>query len=243
MAQADWSALSDNAAATVLDNGVTSGTDKPAGGGTHVYGFRSLEATDSVVGYFTGQAGFVPTTKGGSIRGAIKRGPSSGPTGFAPFFFIGLQGTSIGDVAYILGLSDADPYHIVLRKGTLDTGVADGPVDPDGSDNVLMRSTEAFSDAEWLHLRMDMIVQGTGDVVLQIFQNDLDANDVAAPSWVVVPGMEGPQAPSIDGFVDDSLGINTGSVPLTAGRMGYGMRSQVVGATSFVDHLQCARQL
>ena len=246
MAQADWSPLTDNLSSTLVDNGVTAGTAKPTGGGTHVYGFNALAADDGVVGYFAGQAGFIPTAKGGTMRAAIRRGPASGPTGFAPFLFMGLQSDAAASAAYILGLSDADPYHIVLRKGTLITGVPDGAVEPAGGNNVLMRSTQAFATDAWLQLRLDMIVQGTGDVLLQVFQNDIDAagsGSVNAPNWVVVPGMEGPQAPTLEGFVDDALAINTGSAPYTAGRVGYGMRSQAVGGRGFFDHIEVARQL
>ena len=244
MAQADRTALSDNTSSTDLDNGVTAGTSKPLGGDLHVYGFNSRNSSDNLVAYFAGQAGFVPTTKGGSIRAAIRRGPASGNTGFAPFMYVGLQGTSKSSAAYILGLSDADPFHISLRKGTLATGVPDGGVNPDEANNILLRSTASFtSDDAWMHLRLDMIVQGTGDVLLQVFQNDLSVNSVQSPNWIDIPGMEGDQSPLIKGFVDDALQVNTGSAPFTAGRIGFGFRSFSVGARSYFDHIQVARQL
>ena len=245
MSQADWNGLSDNLATTVVDHGITSGVDKPSGGGEHVYGFNALAATEGVVGLYATQLNFNPTTKGGSVRGAIRRGPSPSGSGFSPFMFMALQGTASTNLAYMLGLSNEDPFRIVLRKGALTGGIPSGAPDPDGQNNILMRSGQSFalSDAPWLHLRLDMIVQGSGDVLLQVFQNDLALNPVSTPDWQVVPGMEGPQSPSIEGFVDDSLGINTGSLPLTAGRIGFGQKSAITSARSFFDHMQVLRQL
>jgi len=240
MAQADWQGLLDNAATNKVDHGVTAGTTKPSGGGLHVYAFRSLEAASNIVALHAGQVNFNPMLSGGSVRAALRRDVGRG---YSPFIFMCLQGTGKADGAYMLGLSDADPYRIVLRKGDLDSGIPDGGAVPATAPNILMRSTQAFADQPWLHLRLDAIVQGTGDVIVQVFQNDLLANPVSAPVWVNIPGMEGPQAPTIAGFVDDALGINSGSLPFTAGRGGFGFKSTSIGSLSYVDNVEVARQV
>lgn len=68
------------------------------------------------------------------------------------------------DSAYLLGLSDDDPHRIVLGKGAVTVGLptADGP-------GVLLKSSASFTQATWLHLRLDVIVNTNGDVVLKVF--------------------------------------------------------------------------
>jgi hypothetical protein len=106
-----------------------------------------------------------------------------------------------------------------------------------------MRSVEAFDPDVWHHLRLDMIVQGTGDVLLRVFRNDLGSHLVSDPVWEAIAGMEGPQAPTFEGFVDDALGVNTGSAPYTSGRAGFGMRTQDVGRRSYFDELAVLRAI
>jgi hypothetical protein len=171
--------------------------------------------------------------KGGSVRGAIQRGVSGGPLGFAPFLFVGLQGPSVNDLGYLLGLGDGDPHHVVLRKGALSGGLPDIPP---GTQGVLRRSTATFMPGTWVHLRLNMIVNLNGDVLLQVFQNDLVANPLGgAPSWQPVPGMSE--------FIDDALGINSGSQPFTSGRAGFGFFTKDVTRRGFVDHVEVYRQL
>jgi hypothetical protein len=243
MAQADWTVLGGSLSSSVVDNGVTLGPVKPNGGGVYVYGFNSLEIVSGVIALSNVQLNFAPMAKGGRISGALKRAVSGGPTGFAPFLFIGLQSAAVSGQGYLLGLSDGAPYHIELRKGALTGGLPDAGVDPDSGSHILMRSTEAFDADTWHHLRLDMIKEGSGDVLLQCYQNDLGANPVTGPVWTAIPGMEGPQSPTVVGFVDDSLGINTGSAPFTSGRAGFGFQVADVTRRAFFDHVQIARQL
>jgi hypothetical protein len=241
MATGDWAFLTSVLGGATVDRGVTVGIPRPNGGGTSVYGFNSLSNTAGVVALNNTQSGFAPAVSGGSIRGAIQRGVSAGPENFAPFLFICLAGQDVADTAYMLGLGDDDPHHIVLRKGALVGGLPDLAPDPDGN-TILMRSTATYTPGTWLHLRLDAIAQGSGDVVLQVFQNDLGANTVSSPVWTVVPGMEGPQYPTITGFVDDGLGINTGSAPLIGGRSGFGFQTSDVQRRGFIDHVVVGRQ-
>lgn len=241
MASSDWTVLEDSLGLPLVDRGTTVGIARPNGGGDAVYGFHSLQLTSGAVGLHANQSGFAPMADGGTIRGAIQRAKSAGPQNFAPFFFLGLQGQSVTNDAYLLGLGDDDPYHIVLKKGALVAGLLD--LEPDPPDNgILMRSTNAYELGTWLHLRLDLIVQGSGDVLLQVYQNDLAEHSVAAPSWEVVPGMEGPFAPDFYGYVDDALGVNTGSQPLVGGRAGFGFYTADTQRRSFFDHLVVGRQ-
>jgi hypothetical protein len=233
MAETDWTFLNDGLDAATVDRGVTTGIARPPGGGSFVFGFNSLSTAQGAVALFTNQLNFAPMAKGGSVRGAIQRGVSGGPLGFAPFFFVGLQGPSVNDLGYLLGLGDGDPHHVVLRKGALSGGLPDIPP---GTQGVLRRSTGTFMPGTWVHLRLDMIVNLNGDVLLQVFQNDLVANPLGgAPSWQPVPGMSE--------FIDDALGINSGSQPFTSGRAGFGFFTKDVTRRGFLDHVEVYRQL
>jgi len=231
MADVDWSYLNDGLDIAVVDRGVTAGIARPPGGGGFVFAFNSLAAVQGAVALFANVTGFAPMAKGGSIRGVIQRGAGGGPTGFSPFLFLCGQGTSVNDSAYLLGLSDDDPHRIVLRKGTVTMGLphADGP-------GVLLKSSASFSQSTWLHLRLDVIVNTNGDVVLKVFQNDLAAHAIGTPpSWQPVAGMVE--------FIDDHLGINSGSQPLTSGRAGFGVSVKDVTRRAYFDQLELFRQV
>lgn len=233
MAETDWTFLNDGLDAATVDRGVTNGIARPPGGGNFVYGFNSLSTAQGAVGLFTNQANFAPMAKGGSVRAALQRGVSGGPLNFAPFLFVGQQGPSVNDLGYVLGLGDGDPHHIVLRKGALSGGLPDIPP---GTQGVLRRSTSTFTPGTWLHLRLDMIVNQNGDVLLQVFQNDLVAHPIGtAPSWQAIPGM--------DQFIDDALAVNSGSQPFTSGRGGFCFFTKDVTRRGFLDQVEVYRQL
>lgn len=211
------------------------GIDRPNGGGNFVFGFNSLDNAEGAVGLHCAQVNFNPIASGVSVRAAIKRGASGGPTSFAPFLFVGLQGTAIGSNGYLFGLSDDDPTNLLLRKGSpLDGLPPNAPGDP-ATLGTLLRSTEQFAQDTWQHVRLDMIVNGTGDVVLQCFESDLEDNPVTAPIWTAIPGMEE--------FIDDALGVNSGSLPFTSGRAGMAFWSAGSTRRGFFDQVEVLRQL
>ena len=231
MASTDWTYLNDGLDIATVDRGVTAGVARPPGGGNFLYAFNSLAAVEGSVALFANLVNFAPMAKGGSIRGCLQRGPGGGSTGFSPFLYLCCQGNSVNDQAYLLGLSDDDPHRVVLRKGTVTTGLpdADGP-------GGLLKSGESFAQETWLHLRLDVIVNANGDVVLKVFRNDLDAHALGTPpDWQPVPGMTQ--------FIDDHLGINSGSQPLTSGRGGFAFSVRAVTRRGFFDHLELYRQV
>jgi hypothetical protein len=232
MAESDWTIATDGLAQATLDRGVTNGVARPNGGGNFLYGFNSLAVATGATALFANQANFAPSAKGGSVRAAIKRGISGGPIGFSPFLIVGMQGPSVQDNAYLLGLSDDDPHRIVLRKGLVELGV---PADPVGTGGMLKVSTGTFTNDTWLHIRIDMISNTNGDVLLQAFESDLTTNPVTAPVWTPVVGVEN--------FVDDALGVNSGSAPFGGGRFGFGMQISDVTRRGYLDHIEVFRQL
>lgn len=241
MGSADWTFLDNSLDAASVARDVTASPAGPPGGGAFIYGFNSFVETEGAVALTLDAAqnpNHSPAAKGASVRGAIKRGLSSLKTGFSPFFYASLQGSappSVTDEAYIIGLEDSDPYRIVVRKGSLIGGVPAAT-----ALNSLLRSTATYTipsdeDEGWHHVRMDVIVEGTGDVIIQCFENDLDSNDVDNPVWAPIPGCEQ--------FIDDALGVNSGSLPFDAGYMGYGFASKAVGRRGYFDYLEMLRQV
>lgn len=235
MASSDWGVLANSLSTGVVDRGVTAGMAPPNGGGSFVYGFNSLSNTAGAVGLYTAQVNFSPMAKGGRISGAMKRGQSGGPTNFSPFLFIGAQAADTTANAYMLGLSDEEPSVIELRKGALVGGLPAGAVTVPPTNGILRRSTSSFANNTYVHLRLDMVVNVNGDVILKVFQNDLAANSVAAPVWTAVPG--------IADFIDDALGVNSGSAAYTSGYAGFGFQTKDITRRAFFDQLEIARQL
>lgn len=235
MAEADWTECSDGLASGSVARGVTAGLGVPPGGGSFVYGFHSKDVSIGAVALFCNLTDFAPTSKGASVRGVLSRRASGGNTGFSAFLFAGLQGSSVNDYGYMLGLSDANPSHIVLRKGQLVAGVVD--LAPDAPSNGIMRrSSETVAIDAYVHLRLDMVVNTNGDVRLQVFKNDLVANPIgSAPVWTAIAGMSE--------FVDDALAVNSGSAPYTSGRCGFGFRTSDVTRRAVVDQIEVIRQL
>lgn len=221
MGQPDWAELDDALAAASLRRGVVFGTGgftPPNGGGDFVFGYNSLLADKGAHGMYVILPGFDPTggalpppAGGGIIRGALKRVASPGASGMSPMLFFAAQGDSVNDWAYLLGLSDADPYEIVLAKAPIVSGL----VESDTSVTILRRSSSQFNlgDDLWHQLELQCIVEPNGDVVLRVQSSDPVTNPVTAPVFAPVLGM--------DEFVDDNLYVNSGSAPLWGGRCGF----------------------
>lgn len=233
MAQADFTLLQDAASIGSINRAVTAGTTGPSGGGSFVFGFASRTADAVAAGLHVNQLGFSPMTSGASLRFATKRG--LGGAGFAAFGFIGLTGDSINDTGYLIGLCDDEPANIVLRKGLISSGLPNNaPGDPITL-GTLRRSVAQYEADTWVHLRLDAIVNGNGDVVLNVYENDLTENLVSAPEWVAISGM--------GQFIDDALEVNTGSAPLVEGRAGMAFASTASARRGYFDYLEVLRQV
>lgn len=242
MSETDWTILDDSEASGDVDRGVTAGVGVPNGGTSFAYGFNSLAVVTGGVGLATNQASFSPGSKGSRVSGAMKRHPGGGVTGYSCFLFAGLQGPSINDMGYMLGLSDADPAKIILRKGALVDGFPVETVDP-VTNGVLAIGSVSYAQGTWIHLRLDMVVNLNGDVVLNAFVSDLASNPVTAPVFTTIPGMDTLNPGSGRAFLDDTLGVNSGTLPYLDGRIGFGFEVSDVSRRAFFDHIEIARQL
>lgn len=238
MGSTDWVFLNNGLDAASVARGVTSDPDPgpPNGGGAFIYGFDSKVETEGAVGLTleaVANPNHAPCVKGASIRAAVQRGVSSLKTGFSPFVYACLQAAAppaVTDRAYILGLEDSDPYRIVVVKGQIIHGVPAAT-----TENSLLRSTATYVLGQWHHLRLDCIVEGTGDVLIRCYENDLSTNPVTAPEWSPIPGCEL--------FTDDALGVNSGTLPFTDGYLGFGFASKQQGRRGYFDQLKTLRQL
>ena len=253
MSLADWTDLDNVLSIPTVLRGATAGQVPPAGGGPNVFEMRSTVETTGAYGKFVniessppGTWTFAPLIRGGSIRGCVKRLGGAGTTKFSPFLFIGARTNDVNAEGYLLGLEDADPYRIVLRKGTIIAGI---PVATSASGggtarDYLMRSTAQYaaSSGLWHHLRLDMIVQGggLGDTDLRVYENDLAAHHCDAPSWVAIPGMSTHGAGL---FTDDVAGMNSGTDPFSGGYAGFaGAWAAGISRTMLHDYIQVRRQ-
>ncbi len=201
---------------------------------------RSLTNNIGAVALYTNLANFSPMVEGGDISGALQKAGGGGATSHSPYLFLGSQNTDISDQGYILGLSDTDPAFIVLRKGSLVVGL---PGDPVGTSGVLARSTNAAALGTWKHLRLEMVANTSGDVLLNVWENDLLAHPVTAPVWTKIAGMsDTPGGIAATAFIDDSVGANSGSLPFTSGRGGFGSEFADISRLVLFDHVTLARQ-
>ena len=217
--------------------GVTAAFTKPNGGENFVFGFHSQASATVATGFYALGTNFNPlrddsgNPTGCSIRAALKRAPSPNVSGYSIAIFGCLQGASApteNDYGYMLGLSSSDPNVIALAKCAPIAGL-----DADAS-TTLRTSTETFTWDTWVHLRLDIIVNPNGDVVLKASQNNLDITAVTTPYWEAIDGMED--------YIDDALAINTGSNPMAGGWGGVCFQSENANSRALVDHFDIRRQ-
>jgi len=247
MGQADWAELGSSLLTADVARGVTNGIARPNGGGSFVWGWNTLDSTvTGAHGLYVNLTGFTPTGSGPTIpdggtsmRGAVRRVASPGNTGFSPFLFACAQGgpPSVNDEGYLLGLSDADPYRIMLVKGAILGGINPNYT----ASQILGQSSAQYSmgDALWHHLRLDAVVEPNGDVLLKVFHNDLVVHALDVPGsydWQSVPGFDAA------GIVDDVLQIASGTPPLWGGYCGFAFSCAAsLNRRAAVDGLQAYR--
>ena len=239
MSESNWSYLTDALDAASVARGVSAGFTPPyhTGSNSYVFGFNSLDSSIGAVGLYDNESGgFNPMSLGCSVRGAIMRATSAGPTNFSCFLFGALGGVSTADSCYMLGLSNADPYNIMLVKGVLANGIPSST----SADTVLEYSTETFNPDTWHHLRLDIIANPNGDVVLKCYTSDLDTYGVDQNTgWTAITG--------ISDFIDDALGANSydmgnSDTPYVGGRAGFGFTTSAIQRRALFDHLRVYKQ-
>jgi hypothetical protein len=245
MGQQDWSDLGGALADADLKRGVTAGINGPNGTNGFVYGYNSLVSTvTGAHGKYVSLDGFIPTGSelttpdgGGSVRGAVRRVASPNNTGMTPLLFFCCQGgpPTVNDYAYMLGLSDADPYKIVLAKGPIVGGIVQSVEET----KILVESSSEYNigDGFWHHIRMDVIVEPNGDVLLKCYESNLLLYDIHNPVWNVIGGF------SAEGYIDDVLHINTGQAPLWGGYAGFAFAvNEALNRRGAFDAIQVSRE-
>lgn len=250
MASTDWDELADGLDATLgaeVIRGVTGGLGTPPGGAAFVLAARTPPGgvTDGTWGLHTAQVDFTPMALGGRVSGVLRsvRTGGSGAPGVAPFLFASVAPASVSSVGYLLGLTDAEQPRIALVKGPLTNGV---PHVAPGTLGVLKRSSSGRELGAWVHLALEVTMNVNGDVVLNVFENDLAAHPLGTdPVWKRVDG--------IDRVIDDRLETETGAAPLgvtydgggnvvrAGGYAGFGARHAGTGVACF-DWLKVSRQ-
>lgn len=237
MSAAEWSICTSGIPDGSLKSGVTGGTFQPNGGGSFCFAFNSLDTTVGGRAYALTSAGFGNLVKGVSIRGCVRRGLGAGASGFSPFFFAGLPGVDVlAGNAYMLGLSDDDPHRIVLAKGKPKFGLKSAVAADDADRVILAKGVTTFSPDTWIHLRIDVIQQTNGEVVINCSQNNLTLHGIGTtPDWQPVDGMSQ--------FIDDIAQINSGSAPLNGGYCGYGFATSAVGRRAYFDAIEVYKQV
>jgi hypothetical protein len=239
MAEVDWATLTGTALGTGdVARGVSSAfTLAHTDAGSYCYGLHSLTSTVGFAGKSLDISDFNPVTgtrKGASIRCLMKRYASGG--NYAPMFGL-IQGTDPTTAnGYLIGLSAASSYKVAVKKG-----VPVGGLDHTGS-YILRSSDDAFTavgDAAsvWFHLRLDVLVNPHGEVIINVYENDVQTNGLGSgkESWVAIDG--------ITQFIDDPAGVFSGSVPYLDGFYAiFGMYTSAAGSIALFDHIEVLRQ-
>lgn len=237
MSAADWSELTNSLNTAIVTRGPSGGYTPPNGGNAFVYAFHSFATADGAVCRYVDLANFSPiaATKGGQVTGAILKGPG-GITQCSAFLFICAQGATVEDSAYMIGLESNDPSSIKVFKGPMVNGIpaTDPAAAADGK--TLLTSDSAYTADEWVHVRMDVIRQGSGDVLIKCYENDLSnpLTPVNTPAWTALPGCET--------FTDDVAGVHSGTLPFDGGYLGHGFEVGIISRVAQFDYLTMVRQ-
>lgn len=227
MADGDWAECANNISGSNVLRGVTDAASIPNGGGSFTYGMHSVAAVSGAVGLYVDLVNYNPTAsnKGGRISFAMRKGSGSSSLDYNPMAFMCLQSADVTANGYLLGFtSDENPAHLVLCKGAFDDGIQTTTSD------ILRQSTGSYSSGTWYHFQLDVITQPSGDVKLQVKENDLGSNSVSSPSFAAIGGM----AEYTDGVLYS---------PYTEGFIGFGAYiGGVSGRICYFDHVVAGRQ-
>ena len=252
MGSADWAVMTGSVDGPTF-TGVnvlrspTVGLTPPPGGGSELFAINSIADVSGAVVVYSIVSGYAPTASGGSILGCIKRATSGGNLDWSTFLVGCAQGNSVSDGAYLLGLEDASPAHLVLAKvDAISTGIPADNADGTNSATILRVSNDTFTIDEWLHLKWEIITQDNGDVVHKIYKNDLSTHDLGTPGnwvWVAVEFSDQWTGTFADGyFIDDITGVNSESIPYTSGYWGFGTVVANIARRSYFDFIGITKQ-
>lgn len=244
MGASDWNEMDNSVADAVVKRGVTNGEARPPGGGDFVYGMRSIQSQTGAVALYCIITDFGPMAKGASISGCIKKSIGAGGDQVTPCLFLGAGDHDVEADCYMLGFEDDHPSRIVLAKGPLSGGI------PQATETNSLRRSLTSVEYDWVHLRLDMIVnqtEGGPETILRCYTNDLNTNPLGdPPEWEKIAFAGG--APEYcpegdDYFLDDALGANSGTLPLVSGYGGFGAWFADISRRCYFDYLRIARQL
>jgi hypothetical protein len=230
MSADDWKVIADGFGAI---GSPTVGIAGPNGGGHYVYGARATaEAGFHALRCDT--AGTAPAARGANVSAAMLRArgaPSAAVFASAGGGVVGALDPPLmaaAAAAYLLGVGFDG--RVRLAKGLLGGGL--------GGAAVLAQGEVVYPLGAWVHLRLDVIANANGDVILNAYQSDLGARPVTAPAWTPIPGI-GTTTPH---FVDDRVQINTGSPALKAGYSGFAFYFSSAADVAAIDHVTIERQ-
>ncbi len=231
MASTDWTPFVNQASSAELVVGATMAPSLSPPDGSFSFGGRALVSGEKFSGMLYN--GFYPLAsgKGGSIRAYLrKHTPITGTAAYAPMIFFADDYDMVQDPSgYILGLSEGAPYYIMLAKGKLSNGLKTTAA------GKLQLGTTPYDSAQWIGLRLDLIHNPQGDLVLDVYYDSAGAP--AAPVWARPAGISA-------AFVDDRLGVLSGSLPNVSQKyMGFGVYTNALGAVAAIDYVRAFQQL
>jgi hypothetical protein len=238
MAEADWTTITNALTSPNVREGVTMAFQLAhADAGAYCYAIHSINAVTGFAGKRCEIADFNPVAalKGGSISAAFKKYSSN--AAYAPMIGLINGVDALSAEGYFLGLTSGSSYHIGLKKGSMNAQMSGS-----GSD-ILSLSDAAYtavgnSQTGWFHLRLDVLVNPHGEVILNVYENDYLINGVtgAAGNWAAIPGMSQ--------VIDDPTGIMTGKAPYTSGLFFvFGtFIENAGGSVALFDHIEISRQ-
>jgi hypothetical protein len=237
MALADWAYLS-GINGSVHHGPTLEVPTAESAAGDFAYGFNSdEEAGNGAVALVYKPPGF-NFTKGGSISALVTKVSAEG-AGHSVFVLTqvgdGTATGSVSDVAYMLGIQDDPTNRLVLCKGPVSAGIPAGdPGTDNGLTRIIAKGSESVDPGDWIHVRLQAVVQTGGDVLL-VAERSLSGG-VVSPVFQTIPGMP-------DRIVDGVTEITTGSAPLSSGRAGIGWHFNATNKTAGVDYIEGARQV
>lgn len=242
MAQEDWTELTGSLTAPSVARVATPAIPPPPSDFDKAFVMHSRVATSGVLGYFVNEVDFAPAVGDQAIEGVLYRQPGPSGSGVSNFLFAALQGTDTTSSGYMIGLSDSNPSRIVLAKARPQDGLQNVAPDPDNN-GILLRGTQDFAVATWVHVRLEIVVNANGDVFVKPLWSDLDLHLVTAPVWQTPEGMDGILVPAYDGFLDDFAQTYSGSAPFGSGRLGYGAKFTDISRIAAFDHVRVEREV